>query len=43
MKMAMYFAGMLKSPTVQPPTRLPSASELQAIRKAVHDAGISRP
>ena len=40
MKMAMYFAGVLKSPTVQPPTRLPSGSELQAIRKVVHDAGI---
>jgi 4-hydroxy-tetrahydrodipicolinate synthase len=40
MKMAMYFAGILKSPTVQPPTRLPSGTELEAIREAVRTAGM---
>jgi 4-hydroxy-tetrahydrodipicolinate synthase len=38
MKMAMYFAGILKSPTVQPPTRLPAGAELEAIREAVRSS-----
>jgi 4-hydroxy-tetrahydrodipicolinate synthase len=40
MKMAMYFAGILKSPTVQPPTRQPVGAELEAIREAVRSAGL---
>jgi len=40
MKMAMYLAGILKSPAVQPPTRLPSGAELKAIENALQDAGI---
>jgi 4-hydroxy-tetrahydrodipicolinate synthase len=40
MKMAMYLAGILKSPTVQPPTRLPSGAELKAIENAVRNAGM---
>jgi 4-hydroxy-tetrahydrodipicolinate synthase len=42
MKMAMYFAGILKSPTVQPPTRLPTGAELEAIKDAVRNAGMMR-
>jgi 4-hydroxy-tetrahydrodipicolinate synthase len=38
MKMAMYLAGILKSPTVQPPTRLPTGAELQAIKDALRNA-----
>jgi 4-hydroxy-tetrahydrodipicolinate synthase len=40
MKMAMYLAGILKSPAVQPPTRLPTGAELQAIEEAVRAAGM---
>jgi 4-hydroxy-tetrahydrodipicolinate synthase len=40
MKMAMYLAGRLKSPTVQPPTRLPEGAELQAIKGALRGAGL---
>ena len=40
MKMAMYLAGVLKSPAVQPPTRLPEGAELQAIRQALDEAGM---
>ena len=40
MKMAMYLAGILKSPTVQPPTHLPAGAELQAIENAVRNAGM---
>lgn len=40
MKMAMYLAGILKSPTVQPPTRLPEGAELQAIKLALTQAGM---
>jgi dihydrodipicolinate synthase/N-acetylneuraminate lyase len=40
MKMAMYLAGLLKSPVVQPPTRLPSGAELEAIRDALRAAGM---
>ncbi len=40
MKMAMYLAGILKSPTVQPPTRLPAGAELKAIENAVRNAGM---
>lgn len=42
MKMAMYLAGILKSPAVQPPTQLPTGAELKAIEAAVHDAGMLR-
>jgi 4-hydroxy-tetrahydrodipicolinate synthase len=40
MKMAMYLAGILKSPSVQPPTKLPAGAELQAIKDAVDSAGL---
>jgi 4-hydroxy-tetrahydrodipicolinate synthase len=40
MKMAMYLAGILKSPAVQPPTRLPGGAELQAIKDALDAAGM---
>jgi 4-hydroxy-tetrahydrodipicolinate synthase len=40
MKMAMYLAGILKSPVVQPPTKLPAGAELQAIKDAVQNAGM---
>jgi 4-hydroxy-tetrahydrodipicolinate synthase len=40
MKMAMYLAGILKSPTVQPPTRLPAGAELQMIVEALRNAGM---
>jgi 4-hydroxy-tetrahydrodipicolinate synthase len=40
MKMAMYLAGILKSPAVQPPTRLPSGVELKAIEEALRAAGM---
>jgi 4-hydroxy-tetrahydrodipicolinate synthase len=40
MKMAMYLAGILKSPSVQPPTHLPVGAELKAIEDAVRDAGL---
>ena len=42
MKTAMALAGILKSPTVQPPIRLPEGAELEAIRKAVAGAGLMR-
>jgi 4-hydroxy-tetrahydrodipicolinate synthase len=42
MKMAMYQAGILKSPAVQPPTRLPQGDELEAIKTAVRQAGLLR-
>jgi 4-hydroxy-tetrahydrodipicolinate synthase len=42
MKMAMYLAGILKSPAVQPPTRLPSAAEVEAITAALRQAGLLR-
>jgi 4-hydroxy-tetrahydrodipicolinate synthase len=40
MKMAMCLAGILKSPTVQPPTRLPVDAELEAIKDALSNAGM---
>jgi 4-hydroxy-tetrahydrodipicolinate synthase len=40
MKMAMYLAGLLKSPVVQPPTRPPAGAELEAIRDALRAAGM---
>ncbi|MDQ4060547.1 MAG: dihydrodipicolinate synthase family protein [Pseudomonadota bacterium] len=40
MKMAMYLAGILKSPVVQPPIRQPEGAELQAIRDALAGAGM---
>jgi 4-hydroxy-tetrahydrodipicolinate synthase len=40
MKMAMYLAGILKSPDVQPPTRLPTGAELDAIKTALSAAGM---
>jgi 4-hydroxy-tetrahydrodipicolinate synthase len=40
MKMAMYLAGILKSPAVQPPTRLPLGAELTAIEDALRAAGM---
>jgi len=40
MKMAMYLAGILKSPAVQPPTKLPTGAELKAIEAALRAAGM---
>jgi 4-hydroxy-tetrahydrodipicolinate synthase len=40
MKMAMYLAGILKSPRVQPPTRLPEGAELETIKTALRNAGM---
>lgn len=40
MKMAMYLAGILRSPTVQPPIKLPTGAELQAIKDALKEAGM---
>ncbi len=40
MKMAMYLAGRVKSPVVQPPTRVPQGAELQAIKDALARAGM---
>jgi dihydrodipicolinate synthase/N-acetylneuraminate lyase len=40
MKMAMYLAGFLKSPAVQPPTKLPTGAELKAIETALRAAGM---
>jgi 4-hydroxy-tetrahydrodipicolinate synthase len=40
MKMAMYLAGILKSPAIQPPTELPTGGELKAIEDALRDAGM---
>ncbi|HEY9133131.1 MAG TPA: dihydrodipicolinate synthase family protein [Dyella sp.] len=42
MKVAMSLAGILKSATVQPPTRLPEGAALQAIETAVKNAGFLR-
>jgi 4-hydroxy-tetrahydrodipicolinate synthase len=42
MKMAMYLAGIVKSPAVQPPTREPAGAELQTIKDALRDAGMLR-
>lgn len=42
MKTAMYLAGILKSPAVQPPTKLPTGAELKAIEDAVRNAGMLR-
>jgi 4-hydroxy-tetrahydrodipicolinate synthase len=42
MKVAMYLAGILKSPAVQPPTQLPRGAELKMIEDAVRDAGMLR-
>lgn len=42
MKVAMSVAGILKSATVQPPTRLPEGAALQAIETAVKNAGFLR-
>lgn len=40
MKVAMTLAGILKSATVQPPTRLPEGAALKAIETAVANAGL---
>ncbi len=40
MKIAMYYAGILKSTRVQPPTRLPQGAALDAIKEAVRKAGL---
>jgi 4-hydroxy-tetrahydrodipicolinate synthase len=42
MKMAMYLAGIVKSPRVQPPTRPPSDAEVDAIKAALRNAGMMR-
>lgn len=40
MKMGMYLAGVLDSPTVRPPTEAPSEAEMAALRAAVANAGL---
>lgn len=40
MKVAMYYAGRLKSTTVRPPTRLPAGEHLNRIKQAVQNAGL---
>jgi 4-hydroxy-tetrahydrodipicolinate synthase len=40
MKMAMYMAGFLKSPRVQPPTLLPKGAQVKAIEDALRNAGM---
>jgi len=39
MKMAMYLAGILQSPTVQPPTQLPTGREPPSLRRAESPRG----
>ena len=40
MKMGMYLAGVIDSPTVRPPTEAPNDSEIAALRSAVANAGL---
>ena len=40
MKMGMYLAGVLDSPTVRPPTEAPNDAEMAALRAAVAQAGL---
>ena len=40
MKMGMYLAGVLDSPTVRPPTEMPTEAEVSALRAACANAGI---
>jgi 4-hydroxy-tetrahydrodipicolinate synthase len=40
MKMGMYLAGILDSPTVRPPTDAPTEAEMAALRAAVANAGL---
>ena len=40
MKMGMYLAGVLDSPTVRPPTEMPTDAEIAALRAAVANAGL---
>ena len=40
MKYAMYYAGILKSPRVQPPTLAPDAARLKQIEEALREAGM---
>jgi 4-hydroxy-tetrahydrodipicolinate synthase len=40
MKMGMYLAGVLDSPTVRPPTEAPNEAEMAALRAAVAQAGL---
>ena len=42
MKMGMYLAGVLDSPTVRPPTEAPNPAEMAALRAAVANAGLLR-
>ncbi len=41
MKAAMALAGIIREPTVRPPTHAPSAEELEAIRRALAHAGLT--
>jgi 4-hydroxy-tetrahydrodipicolinate synthase len=40
MKMGMYLAGVLESPTVRPPTEPPGEDDMTALRAAVANAGL---
>jgi 4-hydroxy-tetrahydrodipicolinate synthase len=42
MKAAMALAGILREGTVRPPTHAPSAVELEAIRRALQHAGLTK-
>ncbi|MCS6944131.1 MAG: dihydrodipicolinate synthase family protein, partial [Sutterellaceae bacterium] len=42
MKYGMYLAGILDNPAVRPPTEMPTAEEVEALRAALHAAGLLR-
>ena len=41
-KGGMYLAGVLENATVRPPTEAPNAREMDALRAAVEQAGLSK-
>lgn len=42
MKYGMYLAGILDNPAVRPPTEMPTTEEIEALRAALHAAGLLR-